>query len=278
MLGECAARQRDCVIVAIAGSEGSVPRETGAAMIVADASVAGTIGGGHLELKAQALARELLARASVAAGEAPVLRRFPLGPALGQCCGGVVHLALRLCRSGVVPRDLEIRAPLPLFHLRLYGAGHVGQALVDVLSAVECEITWIDSREQMFPARVPDHARVEFSEAPQEEVAGAPAGAFHLVMTHSHALDLAITERILRRADAGFVGLIGSLTKRAVFERRLRERGVDETSLAQLVCPIGVAGITGKSPGVVAIAIAAQLLQAASPRLPEMAQRSSLTV
>ena len=225
-------------------------------------TIAGTIGGGHLELKSVAIAREMLSREADATDGS--IRRFPLGPALGQCCGGVAHVAFHVCRAGIVPPGLDLAAPAALFDLQLFGAGHVGQALVDVLAGVDCNITWIDSREQQFPERVPANARVEFSEAPHEEVASAPANAFYLVMTHSHALDFAIVERILRRDDAGFIGLIGSQTKRVTFERRLRERAFPQAALGRMVCPIGLPDIAGKAPGIVAIAVAAQLLAVAT--------------
>lgn len=262
LLAECARAGEDCVVVVVGHVEGSVPRERGAAMLVSARTIAGTIGGGHLELKSVAIAREMLSREADAASGS--IRRFPLGPALGQCCGGVAHVAFHVCRAGIAPPDLELAAPAALFDLQLFGAGHVGQALVDVLAGVDCNITWIDSREQQFPERVPANARVEFSEAPQEEVAAAPEHAFYLVMTHSHALDFAIIERILRRDDAGFAGLIGSRTKRVIFERRLRERGVPQAAIDRMVCPIGLPDIAGKAPGVVAIAVAAQLLAVAT--------------
>lgn len=262
LLSECARAGEDCVVVVVDHVEGSVPRERGAAMLVSARTIAGTIGGGHLELKSVAIAREMLSReADVANGST---RRFPLGPALGQCCGGVAHVAFHVCLAGVAPPGLALAAPAALFDLQLFGAGHVGQALVDVLAGVDCNITWIDSREQQFPERVPANARVEFSEAPQDEVASAPAHAFYLVMSHSHALDFAIIERILRRDDAGFIGLIGSRTKRVTFERRLRERGVAQGAIDRMVCPIGLPDITGKTPGVVAVAVAAQLLAVAT--------------
>ena len=259
--------RQHCVLVSVLRIEGSAPREAGAAMLITSGEAHGTIGGGHLELKSVAIARELLQSGLSGGNAGSVTRRFPLGPALGQCCGGVAHIRFDVCVAGEVPQALQVRSPESLFELRLFGAGHVGQALVNVLAEVDCEITWIDSREQQFPVHVPANACVEFSEAPQEEVAAASPGAFYLVMTHSHALDLAIVERILERGDAGLVGLIGSHTKRITFERRLRARGLREQAIANLVCPIGVQGIGGKAPGVVAIAVAAQLLvQVSTPR------------
>lgn len=257
---------RDCVLVSVLRVEGSTPREAGTAMLVLPDCAYGTIGGGHLELKSLAIAREMLRANARDHSIAPVVRRFPLGPALGQCCGGVANVRFDVCVGGVLPAAMQLPAPDNMFDVRLFGAGHVGQALVGVLAHVECEVTWIDSREQQFPARLPANASIEFSEAPEEEVAIAPDGAFYLVMTHSHALDLAIIERILRRGDAGFVGLIGSRTKRATFERRLRDKGFAESLIKTLECPIGVSGITGKAPGVIAIAVAAQMLARASVR------------
>ena len=251
---------RHCVLLSVARIEGSAPREAGAAMLVTLSHVHGTIGGGHLELKSVAIARDLLQAGAASQSAGSVTRRFPLGPALGQCCGGVAHIRFDVCVAGRAPPTLQVQAPASLFELRLFGAGHVGQALVNVLANVDCEITWIDSREQQFPTQVPANARIEFSETPQEEVAAASPGTFYLVMTHSHALDLAIVERILARADAGLLGLIGSHTKRVTFERRLRDKGFSELAIKSLVCPIGVPGIVGKAPGVVAIAVAAQLL------------------
>jgi xanthine dehydrogenase accessory factor len=256
---------RDCVLVQVERIEGSAPREAGAAMVVTLGAAVGTIGGGHLEMKSIALAREQLA-------QQPALRktcfsvRFPLGPSLGQCCGGVAYIRFDFCAQGVVPEGALTVQPAPLFHLVLFGAGHVAQALVQVLATVDCRITWVDSREQQFPAVVPEGVEVEFSEHPADEVRHLPAGAFYLIMTHSHALDLQIVEAVLKRGDAGFLGLIGSKTKRARFAHRLADQGFTEAQIATMVSPIGAAGIEGKAPGIVAIAAAAQLLEVATRR------------
>ena len=252
----------DCMLVQVERIEGSAPREAGAGMVVTRDSSWGTIGGGHLELKSIALAREQLALGAAAKPGFSV--RFPLGPALGQCCGGVAHIRFDLCPRGVVPAGALMQAPRPLFHLMLFGAGHVAQALVQVLATLDCAVSWVDSREQQFPPQVPEQVSIEFSEHPADEVRHAPMGAFYLVMTHSHALDLAIVEAVLRRGDAGFLGLIGSRTKRARFEHRLADQGFTPAQIASITSPIGAAGISGKAPGVVAIAAAAQLLEVAT--------------
>lgn len=155
---------------------------------------------------------------------------------------------------------LERHSP-PAFHVMLFGAGHVGQALVRVLAQLPCSVTWIDDRESQFPEEVFPNVKTELSDEPESEVDAAPPGTYFLVMTHSHALDQRICERIFRRDDFAYFGLIGSKNKRMQFERRLAERGVDPRKFALLTCPIGIAGLKGKDPGSIAVAVAAQLLQ-----------------
>jgi xanthine dehydrogenase accessory factor len=299
------------VLVTVAATEGSCPREAGACMAVTLADAKGTVGGGHLEQEAIRMARDMLRDAG-----SPRLERFALGPSLGQCCGGVVWLAFdrlhpgeraALCAAGdaalvrllaldgadkavvvggaavwastALPlpapagqgtclpehggrRWLQHALPAPLAHLFLFGAGHVGAALVQALAPIDCRLTWVDERDDQFPAQRPAHVLVEATDVPEAVVAHAPPGASYLVLTHSHALDLRIVEAILRRGDAAWTGLIGSSTKRRQFERRLRERGIGDASLAALVCPIGLPGIHGKAPAVIAASVTAQLLQA----------------
>ncbi len=252
---------RAAVVVQVLTHRGSVPRETGTRMLVAADAVAGTIGGGHLELQAITEARALLARAAAGEPVQPTSRQVALGPSLGQCCGGALDLGF-----GLLAADDPQAWPLvpPRFVLQLYGAGHVGRAIVQLLAGLPCRVSWIDEREAEFPlGPLPPHIERLAVEPVQAEVAAAPPGAFYLVLTHSHELDLAITREVLARDDLGWFGLIGSRTKRARFEHRLRERGVGDQQLARMVCPIGVAGIEGKEPEVIAVAVVAQLLQAA---------------
>ena len=258
---------RAAVVVEVRDAKGSVPREAGTRMLVAADEVVGTVGGGHLELRAITDARALIARGLAAAAPAlpaaPVLeQRVALGPSLGQCCGG----ALTLCFTPLAAASPAAwAAPPPRFELQLYGAGHVGRAIVRLLAEVACQVQWIDERESEFPAEaLPSHIQTLCVEPVQAEVDSAAPGAFFLVLTHSHDLDMAITQAILARGDFGFFGLIGSQTKRARFEHRLAERGVTPALLQRMVCPIGVPGITGKEPEVIALAVVAQLLQAAS--------------
>ena len=227
------------------------------------ADTLGTIGGGHLELKAITSARAMLARGASAREQ----QSFALGPSLGQCCGGAVTLAF-----APLDGDALARWPMrtPLFHLQLHGAGHVGRAIATLLATLAVDVDWFDERDEEFPATTtlgspwPEHIRRISADTVEREVANAPAEAFYLVLTHEHALDLRITEAILRRGDFAFCGLIGSKTKRASFVRRLAERGVDSATIARLTCPIGVAGIAGREPEVIAAAVVAQLLVVAS--------------
>jgi xanthine dehydrogenase accessory factor len=245
---------RPAVVVEVAEVRGSVPREAGTRMLVAADEVVGTIGGGHLELKAIAHARDLLSD-HVAA---PLVQHYPLGPALGQCCGGAVTLRLQALAADD-PAAWQL--PPPRFMLQLYGAGHVGRAIVKLLEGIACRVQWIDERESEFPpGRLPPHIERVCAEPAQAEVDAAPPGAFYLVLTHSHDLDLAITEAILKRGDFGFLGLIGSRTKRARFLHRFESRGIAPEVLARLTCPIGLPGIAGKEPEVIAVAVVAQLL------------------
>lgn len=250
---------RPVMLVQVLQARGSVPREVGTRMLVTADAVAGTIGGGHLELQAIARARALLADRIVT----PQDQAIALGPTLGQCCGGALTLRTQPLNAATLA---DWPDELPLFTLQLYGAGHVGRAIVALLETLPCRVLWLDEREAEFPT-TPSAAHIErlCVEPVQAEVRQAPPGAFYLVLTHRHDLDLAITETILRRGDFGFLGLIGSATKRARFLHRLEERGVPADTLARLTCPIGLPGIAGKQPELIAVAVVAQLLQISAP-------------
>lgn len=319
-----AARAEPAVLVTVAAVEGSGPREPGAKMLVTRDTQYDTIGGGHLEMRACEMARDMLAMSAALPASERRLARFPLGPSLGQCCGGVVHLAFERIEGaahgyydclnelwrhrqdswrvvaldaplspvlagrggeaviGTIPsslahfdrergchvlKDAEGRNWLvdPCLayrsHLVLFGAGHVGAAIVHALAGLPCHVTWVDERDDMFPDFVPPNVKIEATDTPEAVVDEAPPGASYLVMTHSHALDQRLSEAILRRRDAGWFGLIGSKTKRMQFEHRLRDRGITQEQLATMVCPVGVPGISGKAPAVIAVSVCAQLLQ-----------------
>jgi len=145
--------------------------------------------------------------------------------------------------------------------IAVFGAGHVGAATVNTLSSLDCDLRWVDSRRNIFPDRLPDNVQAIESSEPALEVAAMPPGSCYLVMTHSHPLDLEIIQQILKRNDFSYCGLIGSVSKRRRFEKSLRKLGIEESRLNKMTCPIGVAGIDGKKPAEIAIAVAAELLQ-----------------
>lgn len=278
-------RRGPTALVTILATEGSAPRRPGARMVVTETGLAGTIGGGRLEHLAAAQARAVLA---LAPGSWRV-QDYPLGPLLGQCCGGRVRLLVerlervpegdgpfevvladRVIRTplarGVAPPAPSARGPLPLagahflervetdcLPICLFGAGHVGRAIASRAAGLPFHLAWYDSRPEM--AETSGVALAGEAEM-IAHAAGAPAGWAVLILTHDHGLDYRLTAAALG-SRARFVGLIGSKTKRARFLSRLRTDGVDA---ARLTCPIGLPGIDGREPEVIAIATLAQLL------------------
>jgi xanthine dehydrogenase accessory factor len=254
------------VLITVDATQGSVPRDAGAWMGVFGDCIEGTIGGGHLEFQAIAHARKLLAGQG-----GDTVQSFALGPSLGQCCGGVVHLRFEKVTAADVPM-LEARLTPSRIPVALFGGGHVGRALVNTLTPLLFAITWIDSRDEIFPTDLPANVRCEHSEPVQGEVPGLAPLSRVLIMSFSHAQDLDVVAACLlrqrERGDLAYIGLIGSATKWATFRHRLEQRGFTESELAQVTCPIGIPGIAGKEPEVIAIAVAAQLLQLEQPAPP----------
>ncbi len=340
------------VMVTVASTVGSTPREPGAKMIVTRESLYGTIGGGNLEHKAC-----MIARSQLDTEQPNQLRRFPLGAGLGQCCGGLVNLMfepivestpwletakqfhargqdwVRLVSahqlvdepgsdylilaegqlqnelSGRVPQADLLKAAQSLltgksnvdlfqapadedtyfieatrkadFQLVLFGAGHVGRAIVRIMQELPIAIRWIDTRDDQLVSGVSaggmpatgapaagtpaagTPADVEFicTDTPEAEVDAAPPNCFFLVMTHDHALDQQLTEQILKRGDFTYFGLIGSASKRRLFETRMSRRGFETSQFARMTCPVGIDGIQGKQPAAIAISVAAELMQ-----------------
>ena len=255
------AQSQPAVVVEVTAALGSAPRGVGTRMLVSATQALGTIGGGHLELKAIQTAREMLRTRELM----PRSEHFPLGPALGQCCGGAVTLAYAALDEAALARW---PASAPMFHLQLYGAGHVGRAIATLLTTLDVTVDWIDEREEEFSDTTtlgtpwPAHIRKVCVDSVDAEVREAPPGAYYLVLTHNHDLDLRITEAILRRGDFAFLGLIGSKTKRNRFIHRYEHRGIAPEVIARMTCPIGVEGISGKQPEIIAVGVVAQLLQA----------------
>jgi xanthine dehydrogenase accessory factor len=216
-----------------------------------DAALAATRDGvAHVVATAARSGTKAVVTAQAVTGEAPA----PLIAAARAHLD--VHAAASVDLEG--ERWLLEPSPRPALHVVLFGAGHVGRALAGVLGALPCSVVWVDGRDGAFPAEVAANIRIEATDTPLAEVRAAPPDTCFLVMTHSHALDFELGEAILARGDFRFFGLIGSRTKRRSFEQRLARRGVDA---ARLTCPIGVPGVGGKEPEVIAVAVAAQLFQ-----------------
>jgi xanthine dehydrogenase accessory factor len=295
-------KHRRAALVSVVRVEGSAPREVGARIVIEkDAGFFGTIGGGRLEYETLAMAE-----AALSAGRSfASVRVWPLGPNLGQCCGGSVTTLIEtfdaadldsvrglaaaeeagpfvtlshMTEQGRIVRDIlddtagglgvgefsagefverfgELRKTVLLF-----GAGHVGRAIVLALSQLPFSVRWIDSRADYFPDYVPANVVTVRNDQPEREIDAAPFGAFVLIMTHSHPLDYSIAASALRRPDFGFVGLIGSATKRARFAGVARQLGLSGDQIARLVCPIGLPDIKDKEPSIIATGVAAQLL------------------
>ena len=254
------------VLVTVQRVQGSAPRDEGAWMAVFSDRLINTLGGGHLEHSAIQLARQWLQDGPGAAGS--FTRTIALGPSLGQCCGGVVDLRFERLQGPLSP-ELQQRLKPRGTPVAVFGGGHVGTALVRVVATLPFEVRWVDSRDEIFPPDMPPQVQCEHSDPVQAAVADLAPGSRVLIMSFSHAEDLDIVQACLKRqrqrADLPFIGLIGSKTKWATFRHRLRERGFGEQECDQITCPIGVAGIEGKEPEVIAVAVAAQLLQTTDP-------------
>jgi xanthine dehydrogenase accessory factor len=230
------------VLVSIVALQGSSPRGVGSKILVTKSEQFDTIGGGHLEYKAIAQAREMLAKD----GQTQMID-YPLGASLGQCCGGRVSLMYEVFSATKMP-------------VVVFGAGHVGRALVPLLAQLPIQVTWVDSRYDMLPKELPIGVVGVHEEHPQDHVADCLVGSCYLIMTHHHGVDLALTQAVLNRGDAGYLGVIGSVTKGRKFRQRLTAKDYPQSAIDHLHCPMGKDGISGKHPMEVAIAIAAQVM------------------
>jgi xanthine dehydrogenase accessory factor len=253
-LDDFLARHAAIVRVRVVEVQGSAPREAGATMLVAAAAFHGTIGGGQLEYMAIDEARALIAR-GIDAGRMDV----PLGPEIGQCCGGRVVLALdRLdaaTRSDLRAETEACEAARPM--VLIFGAGHVGRALAAALRPLPLRPVLIDSRAAEL-GLAPGGVETRLAAIPEAEVRSAPPGSAFVILTHDHALDFLLASDALGRGDAAYVGMIGSASKRAAFGAWSRRQG--GPSPDALVCPIGAAGRGDKRPAVIAAHAAAELL------------------
>ncbi|QRZ13931.1 xanthine dehydrogenase accessory protein XdhC [Paracoccus methylovorus] len=227
--------------VQITRTRGSSPREAGAAMFVSEQGLSGTIGGGQLEYMAIDRARQMLTR-----GETRARMDVPLGPEIGQCCGGRVELAL----TSIAEPPAEPDHPRVL----IFGAGHVGRALATALALLPLRPILIDQRAQELAQATGD---TRLTPLPEAEIRDAPFGTSHVIVTHDHALDFLLAAEALRRMDAPYIGMIGSQTKLAQFRRFARAQGLDTD---RLTCPIGAGWSHDKRPEVIAAFTAAEII------------------
>lgn len=255
----------DAALVEVAEALGSTPREAGAWMVVSPARTYGTIGGGQLEFMAIDRARALLGGGadSAARPAATAILDVPLGPEIGQCCGGRVTVSVRRLdpqlREEVVRRAEREDAANPT--VLLFGGGHVGHALAAALALLPVRAVVVETRAEALDD-MPAGVETRLTAVPEEMVREAPAGAAYVVLTHDHALDFLIVAEALRRKDAAYVGMIGSKTKRATFRNwYLKTAGGDEAALARLVSPIG-GEVKDKRPAVIAALAAAEVIAA----------------
>ena len=291
-------------MVTVVGAQGSTPRELGARMLVWPDRFSGTIGGGSLERQGLDQARKLLAQDA----RRHALQDYPLGPLLGQCCGGHVRLlveqldaesrswleaAERACGAGApfqlvttfegdaMSREISdapaasdaARTPIPqvrqlaevirpkLPRLVIFGAGHVGQAVARAFTPLPFQLDWLASREDLRPEASGTRATILSEDELVEAVEAAPAETLFAIFTHSHDLDYRLLKAALAKGDFRYLGLIGSETKRRRFFNRLLREGVDEAALGRITCPIGLPSLKSKEPAVIAVGLAAQLIE-----------------
>ena len=231
------------ICITVTKTAGSAPREAGTQMLVWADKIEGTIGGGTLEWEAMAEARKMLQD-----GRTTHEARIPLGPTMGQCCGGSVSLRWE---------KTEVMARRPARPLWIYGAGHVGRALVNVMSPLpEIEITWIDTHADRFPST---DVTTLVAADPARVVKHAPAAADHLILTYSHEMDLALCHAVLSH-DFRSAGLIGSATKWARFRARLAALGHSHALISRIACPIGDPSL-GKHPAAIALGVATAMIR-----------------
>lgn len=255
------AAHQNTVLVEVAETKGSTPRDNGTIMLVAETALWGTIGGGYLEFLAIGHARRLLSGETLAA-----TLDVPLGPEIGQCCGGRTLLKFTsLDQDGsqiLLQRLAEERSHFP--EVMVFGAGHVGLALAQALAPLPLNVTLIDSRPEI-DGEPPEGITFRRVAMPEAEIAKLKPGGAAVILTHDHALDFLIGKEALSRTDIAYVGMIGSKTKRATFASFLKREGVGRDTINGLTLPIGGSTVKDKRPAVIAAMVAAELLSELLP-------------
>lgn len=246
------------VIVTLVGVTGSTPRDSGTKMVISAEQAFDTIGGGHLEYQVIKVAHDLLAKNT----ESQQLEHFQLGANLGQCCGGTASVLFECFASNRI-------------NVTLFGAGHVGKALISILSGLPIKVNWVDSREEQFPAifhndnKRQGNTKIIVSDDPVGVVSQMPAKSYYIVMTHNHQLDFELCQKVLARKDFAYLGLIASDTKWRRFQQRFQHREIPESLISQMSCPIGLPQVTGKKPMEVAVSIAAEIIERYQSQTPD---------
>ncbi|MBK0325942.1 xanthine dehydrogenase accessory protein XdhC [Rhodobacteraceae bacterium F11138] len=234
---------------------GSSPRNTGTEMYVAPNAQWGTLGGGQLEYRAIQRARQMFDDCEVSA-----TLDIPLGPEIGQCCGGRVEMTLARMGQGdkrdAIARHDAAHAAQP--HVYVMGAGHVGRALADLLQHLPVRTIMVDPRADEL-AQCTAAVETRLTPIPEAEIDRAPPGSAFVVLTHDHALDFLVASSALTRGDAAYVGMIGSATKRIKFRNWCNSQ-CDGLPIDTLICPIGANGSRDKRPGVIAAFVVAELM------------------
>lgn len=252
------ARSPTTILVEIEAVKGSSPREAGTFMLVTQETIWETIGGGQFEYMAIDHARAMLR-----SGAAEDRMDIPLGPEIGQCCGGRTLIRFRLVTTEIAAA-LEARLKGEAEQqpaVFIFGAGHVGKALAEALSLLPLSLTVVETRENEL-RDLPSAAASILTPMPEALVTKIPANGAAIIVTHDHALDFMIAKEALAREDLAYVGMIGSKTKRATFAHWLEREGESNCRLAKLILPIGGNGVRDKRPAVIAALVAAELLQA----------------
>lgn len=240
------------VLITLLGVRGSAPRNSGTKMVVADETTYDTIGGGHLEFKAIEIAQNMLRENTTA----QLIEHFPLGPSLGQCCGGSTSVLFEVFEATGV-------------NLMVFGAGHVSKALMPILAGLPCRVRWVDNRDDMLEADLAPNIEAIHSPYPVDEISAMPANSYFLVMTHNHQLDFELCEAVLKRNDFTYLGLIGSDTKWQRFQKRFDFKNVPAESVARMSCPVGLSEVPGKLPMEVAVSMAGEIIQHYQRNLPD---------
>lgn len=249
---------KDIVLIEVDQVHGSTPRDQGTWMLVSKTQIFDTIGGGQLEDMAIKHAREMLITTNDMSSD----MQIPLGPHIGQCCGGVVNLRFEVLeKTARVIREQVFLAEMNLQpDIFIFGAGHVGKALAQALSLLPVNAILIDSRNEEL-VKVPEYIQTRLTALPEANVRGAKANSAFIIMTHDHSLDFLIAKEALERNDATYVGMIGSKTKRATFKNWLKREQGSSVGFERLICPIGNTDVNDKRPEVIAALVTAEIIE-----------------